>query len=194
MFGVLWRLARALRHTPDRLWHPIRRRRALGRLRRQGPPASVVIVCHGNICRSPYAAAVLRAALPSAARQRLRIASAGFVGAGRPAPPEALAVASRLGVDLSAHRSTPLTSAVVGAARLIIVMDTAQRHEIVQRFGRRSDEVLILGDLDPEPIDTRTIRDPVEQPLEVFESCYARIDRCISQLARVWSGRASVRH
>src|SRR5574341_942162 len=79
------------------------------------------------------------------------------------------------------------TAAGITAARLIVVMEAAQRDEIVRRFGRRPEDVLILGDLDPESIDTRTIRDPVEQPLDVFESTYGRIDRCISQLVRTWS-------
>lgn len=188
---MLRRLARAVLHTPDRLLHPLRRRQSLDRLRRRGAPASVLFVCHGNICRSPYAAATLQAALPSSLRHRVRVTSAGFVGAGRPVPPEGLAVASRLGVDLRAHRSMPLTAAVITAARLIVVMEAAQRDEIVRRFGRRPEDVLILGDLDPESIDTRTIRDPVEQPLDVFESTYGRIDRCISQLVRTWSARAS---
>jgi hypothetical protein len=44
--------------------------------------------------------------------------------------------------------------------------------------------VLVLGDLDPEPIETRVIRDPVEQPKEVFELSYSRIERCVEELAR----------
>lgn len=184
------RAARALRHTPDRLLHPFRRREAIGRLRRQGPPPGVLFVCHGNICRSPYAEAAFRAALPTWLHG-MRIMSAGFVGAGRPVPPEALTVAARRGVDLSPHRSASLAPAAVGAARLIVVMDAAQRHEIVHRFRRPPEDVIVLGDLDPEPIDTRAIRDPVEQPIAVFEQSYARIDRCISHLIRAIAGRSS---
>jgi len=43
---------------------------------------------------------------------------------------------------------------------------------------------LRLGDLDPEPIETRVIQDPVEQPKNVFERCYSRINRCVSQLVQ----------
>lgn len=187
---LLRRLARTLRHAPDRLLHPFRRRALVNRLRRQGPPSGVLFVCHGNICRSPYAEAAFRAALPTWLRG-MRIMSAGFIGAGRPVPPEALTVAARLGVDLGPHRSASLAPAAVGAARLIVVMDAAQRHEIVHRFRRPPEDVVVLGDLDPEPIDTRAIRDPVEQPIAVFEQSYARIDRCISQLIRAIAGRSS---
>ena len=54
--GLLTRV----RHTPERLLHPLRRRRAAEALRRRPRPASVLVVCHGNICRSPFAAAALR--------------------------------------------------------------------------------------------------------------------------------------
>jgi protein-tyrosine-phosphatase len=65
-----------------------------------------------------------------------------------------------------------------------VVMETAQRREICRRFGRSPRDVIVLGDLDPEPIDTRRIDDPVDQGLEVFEASYARIERCVGELAR----------
>ena len=51
-------ITRVLRHTPDRLLHARRRREARTRLaaRRRD---SVLVICHGNICRSPFAAALL---------------------------------------------------------------------------------------------------------------------------------------
>src|SRR5690606_19097979 len=47
------RLRSWLRHGPDRLLHRLRRRRAWSRLSAR-PVTSVLVVCHGNICRSPY--------------------------------------------------------------------------------------------------------------------------------------------
>lgn len=166
-----------LRGVASRVLHPLRRRRALARLRRRPKVASVLVVCHGNICRSPFAAALLARMLP-----RLRIESAGFVGPGRPAPPEAITEAARYGVDLSAHRSQLITADRVRTAELIVVMDVAQRREIRDRFGRAESHLLLLGDLDPLSIDARTIRDPVNQPPAVFEASYARIERCAREL------------
>jgi len=42
--------------------------------------------------------------------------------------------------------------------------------------------VIVLGDLDPASGEGRTIRDPVEQGPEVFETSYARIERCVRAL------------
>ncbi|MGH7449055.1 MAG: ATP-grasp domain-containing protein, partial [Longimicrobiales bacterium] len=141
-------------------------------------PRSVLIVCLGNICRSPFAAAVLE---QRAAGRALRVESAGFLEDGRPTPAAALNSALRRGIDLSAHRSVRVTDALVQSADLVIVMDRAQRRALQERF-ERSDGVLVLGDLDPEPIDTRTIRDPFDQAEEIFDQVYDRIERCVHTL------------
>ena len=53
-------LLRGLRRVPSRVLHPLRRQRALRALRGRRRPASVLVICHGNVCRSPFAAALLR--------------------------------------------------------------------------------------------------------------------------------------
>jgi protein-tyrosine phosphatase len=174
-------LTSRLRGVPNRVLHPLRRRRALAALRRHPRVASLLVVCHGNLCRSPFAAELLRAWL---SERGVRVDSAGFSGTGRRSPPEAVAAAARFGIDLSAHRSQSLTVHGARAADLIVVMDSAQRSEVCDRFGRSERDVLLLGDLDPEPGGPRTIPDPVNQPLAVFEETYARIARCARELER----------
>jgi len=170
-------LARWARYLPDRLLHPIRRRLAQGKL--QPAAASVVFVCLGNICRSPYAAALLRrlAPLPD-----LRVSSAGFIGPGRPAAPDAVETAGARGIDLTAHSSRLLTADMVATAGLVVVMD-ARQARAVRRLGAAASRVLVLGDLDPQPIGRRAIPDPFQQPAEVFSATYDRIDRCLTVLA-----------
>jgi protein-tyrosine phosphatase len=119
----------------------------------------------------------------------VRIASAGFIGAGRPCPDVAVDVAATRGLDLSGHRSQLLASADVHAADLIVVMDQTQRRALSAMFGRGSRDVLILGDLDPEPIETRAIQDPAEQSKEVCEQSYSRIERCVRQLVHAVAPR-----
>ena len=77
-----------------------------------------------------------------------------------------------------------ITPRLVHEAELIIVMDQHQARAVRHRFpiGRR--QICVLGDLDPEPIVARGIEDPIEQPPEVFQRAYERIDRCIDQLVR----------
>ena len=63
-------------------------------------------------------------------------------------------------------------------------MDAMQRRMICERFGRSSRDVLLLGDFDPLPVSTRGIEDPVEQGPEVCARVYARIERCVEELAQ----------
>src|SRR2546426_12655793 len=97
---VLARLVRHLRRTPDRILHPLRRRRALEALLRRPRPATLLIICHGNICRSPFAAALLGRALPG-----LRVESAGVPGLARASPARARAAGARRGVRSEEHTS-----------------------------------------------------------------------------------------
>ncbi len=169
-----------VRRTPDRLLHARRRRKALENLRERTRPVTVLVVCHGNICRSPFAAAMLRRDLAALA---IDVQSAGFIGFNRPAPAEAMAAAVRHTVDLTAHRSRLLTTSVVRAADLIVVMEQAQRRLLCERFGRSPRDIVVLGDFDPEPVESRTIRDPVNEGLEVFVEVYERIARCAHHFA-----------
>ena len=182
------RLARELRHAPDRLLHGWRRADLKRRLRAR-PPASVLFVCHGNICRSPFAEVLARRLLAER-RAGIGLCSAGFFGPGRPAPETAIEAARAHGVELGPHRSQLLTPALVRGADLILVMDARQRGAVAAQFGRHGPEVAVLGDLDPEPVTRRAIRDPVEQPREVFDASYARIARCVRALVEAIAPQA----
>lgn len=174
-------LLRQVRRTPERLLHPWRRRKACEALRARARPRTLLVICHGNICRSPVAAGLLRREL---AGDGISVESAGLIGFNRPSPPEALAAALRHGLELADHRSKLLTAQLARTVDLLVVMEVSQQRYIAERFGRTVD-ILILGDLDPLPVDTRTIRDPVTDGPEVFEQVYERIARCTRELASI---------
>lgn len=171
------RLLLAMRGLPDRL---LRRRRhfaARERLARMNRPRSVLVVCYGNVCRSPYLEAVLKRAMPD-----VRVASAGFVRPGRSVPPFALAVSAQRGFDLSKFRSRPLVAAVVRDVELIVVMDAHQARYIERFFGVPRTRIFVAGDLDPVPSASRAILDPWQQPKEAFVSSFDRLERCAAML------------
>ena len=179
------RLLSAARHAPDRLLHASRRRALARRIRGGSVPTRITFICHGNICRSPYAAASLQRRLEgSTIGGRILIRSAGFVGPGRPPPPEAIQVARAGGLDLSEHRSRLLTVALAMDGALLVVMAPGQRRAVSSTFGTPRSRLVLLGDLDPEPIRTRAIRDPYRQSADVFKEVYARIDRCLDTFVR----------
>jgi protein-tyrosine phosphatase len=173
-------LLRKVRRTPERLLHPLRRRKAFEALRARARPKTLLVICHGNICRSPVAAGLLRRALEP---DGIAVESAGLIGFNRPAPPAALAAAGRHGLDLSDHRSKLLTAKLARTVDLIVVMEAGQQRQISERYGRRPADIVMLGDFDPWPVDTRTIRDPVNDGPQIFDEVYERIARCARELA-----------
>lgn len=185
--GYLKALYHAVRNLPDRILHQRRHaavRRHLAAMRR---PRRILVLCHGNICRSPYLAAVLQRALPDIA-----VSSAGFVGADRPVPQFSLELSARRGLDLSRFRSRPIFDDDVSNANLLIVMDARQARQLRRLFQVDAERIVIAGDLDPRSSSTRAIRDPWKQTVEVFESSFARLDRCAETLVRAL-GRATER-
>jgi protein-tyrosine-phosphatase len=130
--------------------------------------------------------AVLQRAFP-----KIEVSSAGFLGADRAVPEASLAISAKRGLDLSRFRSRPLVPAVVRGADLIIVMDSHQGQEIAARFPVNRARIVIAGDLDPKFDQTRAIRDPWNQPSEVFEESFDRLDRCAAVLISILERRST---
>lgn len=176
-----------MRHVPDRVLHVQRRRMALERLRTHSDARSAAFICHGNINRSAYAAALFASRVPQG--RELIVSSAGFIGPGRPASESALQVARRRGIDLSRHQSRSIDGTELAATDLVVVMDTHQQRAVSRIAGRPRADIVILGDLDPQPIDRRTVPDPYGHTIPFFEEVFDRIDRCVAEMcAALWHG------
>lgn len=175
-------MLRWLRHLPDRLLHRTRRRAAIRSLQEGLRPSDILILCHGNICRSPFAANLLQQQLLRS-RVEVRIRSAGFLASGRAAPPEAQEAASHWNIDLTSHSSRQVSAELLGEADLIVVMEPVQRWVVAARFGHPMRDILVLGDLDLRPAASRAIPDPWGQAPAAYQGSYARIARCVTVLA-----------
>jgi protein-tyrosine phosphatase len=186
--AVFARCYHAMRLRVDGFLQPRRHRRALERLQSLGTPRRLLVVCHGNICRSPYLEAVLRRDMPDAT-----ISSAGFLRAERPVPENSRVVCAQRGFDLSAFRSTTLTRAIAAASDLVIVMDARQARQVVRDMAVPVARVFIAGDFDPATGERRAIRDPWNQPIEVFETSFDRLDRCAKTLVHALADGARSR-
>ena len=90
-------------------------------------PMKILFVCTGNTCRSAMAAAMLN---DIAVKNDLNVLidSAGvFAEVGGKAADEAIAAMERRGIDLSGHRTKPLTDELIDMADVILVMTEAHK-------------------------------------------------------------------
>lgn len=190
--AALDRLVHAVRlaqRTYEQALHGRRRRAALLRIGNGAMPAAVLMVCEGNIFRSPFAAALLASRLAPQTAARTEVRSAGFVGPGRGAPTEAMIAALARGCNLGAHRSSLIPPAAAPGHRLTFVMEARQKRILVRLHDYREEDVLLLGDLDPLPILGRDVRDPWGHPPHVLSDTYDRLVRCVDVLAIALNGR-----
>jgi protein-tyrosine phosphatase len=135
----------------------------------------LVFVCHGNICRSPYAEARARGA-------GLAATSLGLLAtAGRPAETAAVAAARRRGIDLSGHRSRGPDAIPLGSSDLVLGMEPwhATRVAAVARAGGLQVALLGLWCDRPRP----HLEDPFGLSPEYFDTCFALIDAAVARIA-----------
>jgi protein-tyrosine phosphatase len=111
--------------------------------------ASILVVCTGNICRSPMAEGFLRAALRTEVGDDAPgVSSAGVIGReGSPPMPESIRAASERGVDISAHVVRRLLRAHVDDADLVVTMAGEHRDEISQSMPEARRRTFTLKEL-----------------------------------------------
>lgn len=130
----------------------------------------ILMVCTGNLCRSPMAAGMLRQRL---AREGLdgqyTVRSAGtWALEGRPASEHAVEVMAERGVDIAGHRSHGLTSADIAEADLILVMSREHEQMIANTWPQYRWKVHRLSQVAGK---RRDVEDPYGLPIEEYHAC-----------------------
>lgn len=202
------RLYRRLGYGAGRAYVKAAMLRAIG-LQKDRLPAhafrsrSVLFVCHGNIIRSPMAAALLRRSLAERGRLDVRVESAGLHANPLNGPDlRALKAAAEFGISLQPHRAQSVTKELVEEADAIFVMDYMNEAELVGRYPQVRRKVFLLGcmnaDLDrggSRRLREVEIHDPYHGEATDIRACYERLNVCIDHLASrlTESGPAAVR-
>jgi len=141
----------------------------------------ILVVCSGNICRSPLGEAVLRSRFQAGGLGWIEVASAGTLGLEDvPADPLAISVAAAAGYDVAAHRSRALTRELVASSDLVLVMEQAHVEEArslspEQKAIRLFTEFLPGAEAASGPAE---VPDPIGGTEREFRRCLALIERC----------------
>ncbi len=143
-------------------------------------PKRVLIVCTGNVCRSPMAYGLLRWRLAQLGLDQEVVVETAGTYALETQPPARLAqeVLAEQGIDISHHRARTVTRDLLEAADLIIVMAEQHRQTIFHRVPHVLPRVLLLSELAGEH---RDIPDPYGGPREEYEMTAAMIDTYIER-------------
>jgi len=156
---------------PVRAFHSRRVRRAMT------DASSVLFVCKGNICRSPFAERYARAVLPAS----VKVAAAGYYPIhGRSSPEEAVNTAKEMGIDLDDHGSEVLNEEMVRRSQVILVFDSENHEYLVRNYPFAGEKVHLIGLL--SRVGPVEISDPYSKDVSEFRRTYRHIAAAISNI------------
>lgn len=136
----------------------------------------IVFVCKGNICRSAYAKAYVRA------QYDFEVASAGLDAiAGMSANASAQECAHGRGVDLSNHTSRPVHDLTATKSDLFLAFEPAQAQQLKRVYSESiGSQVALLGCFGRDYLPY--IHDPYGLSNAYFEVCFSRIESSVDGL------------
>jgi protein-tyrosine phosphatase len=138
----------------------------------------VLIVCVGNICRSPTAEHLLRRALHDS---KVRVSSAGLAAlVDHPIESHALATLTQHGQQPAPHRARQLTSRLLLESDLILVMERKHLRDISQRSPESRGKTVLLGKWQHD----REIPDPYRKGAAAFAHAYALIEESVNSWSK----------
>jgi protein-tyrosine phosphatase len=177
--------------------------------------SGILVVCTGNVCRSPMAEGLLRAALVDrlglAAPAVTSAGTAGWEGAG--ATREAIVAAGEHGVDIGGHLARELRPAMLEETDLVLCMAAEHRDAVVRARPDVADRTFTIAELvrvlPDGPADGALaeriaaaaaarngasaevdvdVRDPLGDPIEGYREVAARLADLSSRLADALAG------
>ena len=133
---------------------------------------NILVVCVGNICRSPMAEALLRQRFPNK-----DIDSAG-VGAlvGHPADPAALEIMAKQDIDITSHIAKQIDENLAKTADIIFTMSDGQTKWIEERWPFCRGKTFKLGHW-----KNKDIADPYKHEMSASKTAYQDIVDSLEQ-------------
>lgn len=141
--------------------------------------SNILMVCVGNICRSPTAEYLLRKKLEEK-NSAIQVTSAGL-GAliDKPADSTATELAASIGVNLAPHRARQLTTKMVHNSDLVLVMEQRHIKSVEKMVPSAMGKVHLLGRWN----SNIEIPDPYRKGQPAFEHALSLIQLTVNEWA-----------
>ena len=141
-------------------------------------PTKILMVCLGNICRSPLAQGILESKITS----NTVVDSAGTAAyhVGNPPDPRSIAVAKQNGIPISQFRARKFTREDFKNFNHIYVMDQSNYKDVIGLAETRAEQEKVSLLLP----DEKEVPDPYYGGPEGFDSCYSLLDDACTQIVK----------
>jgi protein-tyrosine-phosphatase/predicted ATP-grasp superfamily ATP-dependent carboligase len=177
-------LRRALAYARSRFRRFRRARLSGAKVNLPSNLARILVLCSGNICRSPFAERLLRERLVALGVTDVVVASAGLhARPGDRFPQRFQRLVRRFGVDLSAHRSKAVDRMSVQDADTILVMELEHIDELVARFPEAAGRTLTMPAAAGGEGVPKEILDPYLQSAAEAAGTFYSLALCVHRLA-----------
>jgi protein-tyrosine phosphatase len=146
--------------------------------------SKILMVCLGNICRSPLAEGILKSKLDPS---RFLVDSAGTSAQhkGELPDPRSIDVAHKNGLDLTDQRSRPFVKDDFKEFDYIYVMDTYNYEDVLEKAktDEERDKVnLILNKIYPG--EDKNVPDPYYDSVDGFDKVYEMLEESCAVIAK----------
>ncbi len=135
--------------------------------------SNILVVCVGNICRSPTGERVLQQLLPNKTISSAGIAVEKSRLTGKPADETATLIASEKGFSLENHQAQQLTAQLCAKQDLILVMEQGHIDALTKIVPEARGKTMLFGHW----MNAASIPDPFRQSREAFDHAFSLIEQ-----------------
>lgn len=144
---------------------------------------NILIVCTGNICRSPMAEGILRRLLAERQLDQIKVTSGGLYALpGNRVSRLAQLVAQEYHVDLAQHRARLVSSKLMDWADLVLVMEPVHRESLIACYPEAKHKVFLMRHFADVGSSVRPIADPYGLQYESYRFCWLDLEEAVKGL------------